>query len=107
MNPHDRTTINDTWNCRHNVRCPGCKLGEWYGIPKHEKGCREARTWFALPSETPAWARAHAERLDVSQPGKSPEAFEDRLALKGLNYFSHALWHMASTIEVSGRFDTR
>ncbi len=101
-----RTGPNDTWNARHGIRCPGCRLGEFWGIPRHEKACRVGTSWYATPDGAPAWALKLLDDLDDGPPAKSPAEWEDRRRLLGMNWLSHALWHNASTIDV-GRVDTR
>ncbi len=75
------------------------------GIPMHERSCRQAKTWFALPEDTPAWARKLAESLDVSPPGRSPAVYEDRQTARGLHWLTHALWH--ASLKPALRFDQR
>ena len=72
----------------------------------HEKGCRDAKTWYALPADVPAWVRGHVETLDVSTPGRSPADFGDRQTLRGLAWVVRACWH-AAKIDNAIRFDVR
>ena len=102
MNPQDRTGPADTWNARTGVRCPGCRLGEFWGIPKHEPSCPEAMIWYALPGAAPAWLRKLADDLDIGPQPASPRAFEDRQKLWGLHYLVRATWH--ATLDKAPRF---
>ncbi len=100
-----RTGPNETWVARNGVTCRGCRLGEFYGVPKHEPSCVEQKTWYCTPGDTPAWARALCDALDDGPRERSPAEYEDRRRLLALNWLVRALHH--ASVDNATRFDLR
>lgn len=99
MNPRDKTQPRDAWHIRHGVTCPGCRPGEWYGIPRHEPSCPCGPSWYVVPSAQTPTVRLLCNLAYTLDPGltpSSPSAYDDRRALVAMNYLIHAAWHLAA-----------